>query len=252
MREPQGKEGYAMATHKVLRVGVVKDEKIEREFTVPYGQGVTVGTDVSCEVVLPPADGAPKYHSLFFFDSGKGTYCLVVEDGMTGKIKEKKDGADEEILTTIETALADPAATHSGCARAIPLTDSSRGKVVIGKVTVLFQFVEPVASVDERRRPSEKQRLQDMPEKWMEAARMLIKLPGELGRVTDARTRMKKVEAVLEPLRANPELLDCVGIMVLLHSSFGGSDGCGCAAHNPAGSHDDEHAARPKAAASGG
>jgi hypothetical protein len=123
--------GSAEAT-KVLRIGVVKDGKVVHERLFKPGQSVTVGESPRNTFVFPDAS-LPKKFTLFQAKGGK--YSLNIVDSMSGKLALESGVADISVVGKSD------AVTRKGGAAVLPLSDSARGKVVIGDITVLFQFV---------------------------------------------------------------------------------------------------------------
>lgn len=126
-----GLGGGAEAT-KVLRIGVVQDGKVVHERLIKPGQSVTVGESPRNTFVFPNAS-LPKKFTLFQARGGK--YSLNIVEAMSGKLALESGVAD------ISTVGKSDAVTKKGGTAILPLSDSARGKVVIGDITVLFQFV---------------------------------------------------------------------------------------------------------------
>jgi outer membrane biosynthesis protein TonB len=126
-----GLGGGAEAT-KVLRIGVVQDGKVVHERLIKPGQSVTVGESPRNTFVFPNAS-LPKRFTLFQARGGK--YSLNIVEAMSGKLALESGVAD------ISTVGKSDAVTKKGGTAILPLSDSARGKVVIGDITVLFQFV---------------------------------------------------------------------------------------------------------------
>jgi outer membrane biosynthesis protein TonB len=124
--------GGAPDAAKVLRIGVVKDGKVVHERLIKPGQNVTVGESPRNTFVFPNAS-LPKKYTLFQAKGGK--YSLNITENMSGKL------ALDSGVTDIAKAGQSPEAVRKGDVAILPLGDGARGKVVIGDVTVLFQFV---------------------------------------------------------------------------------------------------------------
>lgn len=124
--------GGAAEASKVLRIGVVKDGKVVHERLIKPGQSVTVGESPRNTFVFPNAD-LPKRFTLFQCKGGK--YHLNVTKSMGGKFAS--DGG----VSDISKASTSPDVARKGDVAILPLGDGSRGKVVVGDITVLFQFV---------------------------------------------------------------------------------------------------------------
>lgn len=117
---------------KVLRIGVVKDGKVVHERLIRPGQNVTVGESPRNTFVFPNAS-LPKKYTLFQSKGGK--YSLNVTEKMSGKIALESGFHD---ISKVGQATD---VVKKGDIAILPLGESGRGKVVIGDVTVLFQFV---------------------------------------------------------------------------------------------------------------
>jgi len=126
-----GLGGSADAT-KVLRIGVVQDGKVVHERLIKPGQSVTVGESPRNTFVFPNAS-LPKKFTLFQAKGGK--YSLNIVEAMSGKLALESGVAD------ISTVGKSDAVTRKGSTAILPLSNTARGKVVIGAITVLFQFV---------------------------------------------------------------------------------------------------------------
>lgn len=115
---------------RVLRIGIVQGGKIVHERLIKPGQSVTIGESPKNTFVVK-SDGLPKRYTLFH-PRGAG-YALGVTEGMSGKVA----------LSGGIKSMADIVASTTGSngVHTVELGESDRGKVVIGDVTVLFQFV---------------------------------------------------------------------------------------------------------------
>jgi outer membrane biosynthesis protein TonB len=119
---------------RVLRIGVIRGGKLAEEHKVRPGKSVTVGDGAKATVAV---DGLPKRITLFQ-PQGDG-YRLAFTSGMSGKV-----ATDAGIQSLKELA----AEGGEGEVHYLDLKHPNRGKVVIGDVTILFQFVPaPVESV---------------------------------------------------------------------------------------------------------
>lgn len=134
---------------KVLRIGLVQEGKIQERLlrpqeTVTVGDGprVTVpvqGTKIGArhELLVPRGDG----------------YLLQIPDWVEGKLQGRDGMADIGELRNR------PTTQRKGDLFLIPLDESTRGKVVVGPVALLFQFVpappepiKPITAADFRPR----------------------------------------------------------------------------------------------------
>ncbi len=121
---------------KILRIGVIQSGKIVEERLIKRRETVTIGSESRNTFAL--ADGAaPKTFPLFEL-RGQG-YHLRFTDQMEGKLSVG-DGPQMDFKTLVSQGVAK---RHADSAYDLPLTDASRGKVVLGDHTLLFQFVAP-------------------------------------------------------------------------------------------------------------
>jgi outer membrane biosynthesis protein TonB len=119
---------------KVLRVGVIQGGKIVEERILPARQPVTIGRSPRATIVVPQSD-LPASFQLFSCQGDR--YLLNFEEPMEGRIQGPQ-GASE-----LGALVEQGAAKQSGKTFTLPLREDQRGKVVLGEVTVLFQFVAP-------------------------------------------------------------------------------------------------------------
>ena len=109
---------------KVLRIGVVRAGRVVEERIVKQRSTITVGASESATFVIT----APLPSGAFpLFERAGSGYHLNLLDGMTGRLA----------LATGITELRGVTGTK------LLLGEESRGKVVVGDTTFLFQFVAP-------------------------------------------------------------------------------------------------------------
>ena len=126
---PQGKP-----TQKILRVGIIQNGRIIEERLLRNRESVSVGQKLKNTFVIASSE-FPATCSLFEVKSGK--YVLQVTDKMNGRLSLGDSVYDLEALKKSGKA------KRGGAGWQIDLDDRSRGKVVLGDVTILFQFVNP-------------------------------------------------------------------------------------------------------------
>jgi hypothetical protein len=120
---------------KILRIGIIQSGKIVEERLVRKRENVTIGQSAKNTFVVPASNYLGR--SFVLFELGPAGYALNFTDGMDGRV------------SLGDQVVALPALRQAGKAQKkgelwhLQLTDRSRGKVVIGDVTVLFQFVAP-------------------------------------------------------------------------------------------------------------
>ena len=118
---------------KVLRIGLVQSGRVIEERIIKQRTHVTVGASEKSMFVI----GASNLPANFrMFELIGNEYCLNFIEGMTGRV-------------ALPTGISD-LAMLKGQARRTPqgayqirLTEDSRGKIVVGDTTFLFQFVAP-------------------------------------------------------------------------------------------------------------
>ena len=121
---------------KILRACVVQSGKIIEERRLRKREPLSIGRSPKNTFVI--ADPAlPKTHELFCI-KGSG-YELVLTEGMRGKVSV--DGSPNPV--DFSSLKAQGLLKKRGDYYHLPLNDGHRGKVIIGEVTVIFQFVVP-------------------------------------------------------------------------------------------------------------
>ncbi len=122
---------------KVLRIGIVQKGKIVDEREMKKRETVSVGTSEKVTFSVA-SDAMPTTFDLFDYD-GKD-YFLRYTPEMEGRIQITGD----KVKSFDELKREGRVVNRKG--DAVKLNDSSRGKVIIGDVTVLFQFKTAVAA----------------------------------------------------------------------------------------------------------
>src|SRR5580692_4693026 len=115
---------------RILRIGVLLGGKIVEERLIRERISVSVGQSMR-NTFSVPVDGLPLEFTLFAIDQGK--YYLRFTAKMDGRLS---DGGQ---VSTLEQLRAK--AQNTGEYFQIPIGDGSRGKLSLGDLTVLFQFV---------------------------------------------------------------------------------------------------------------
>lgn len=118
---------------KVLRIGVVIGGRVIEERIIKERVDVTVGPSERSMFVLSN-ERIRSSHKLFELQGD--AYALNFLDGMTGRVALPTGVSDLE-------QLKGHAKRGAGGAYQIRLTEDSRGKVLVGDTTFLFQFVAP-------------------------------------------------------------------------------------------------------------
>ncbi len=119
---------------KVLRVGVIYNGKILDEQIFRKPETVFVGDSEKSHFVVP-SSSLPSKFPIFYFKSGR--YELVIMENMTGKVFLKGK------VVVIEEIIKKGMLKKRGGAYILPLSQDSRGKVMVGSAIVLFQFITP-------------------------------------------------------------------------------------------------------------
>lgn len=118
---------------KVLRIGVVQNGRVSEERIIKQRVHVTVGPNEKNLFVVSGGNLPPSFR---LFELVGNDYHLNFLDGMTGRLALPTGISDLNMLR------GQARRTAQG-AYQVRLTEDSRGKVVIGDVTFLFQFVAP-------------------------------------------------------------------------------------------------------------
>ena len=118
---------------KVLRIGLVQAGRVLEERIIKQRTHVTVGPSEKSMFVVNSAQLPAGFR---LFELVNNEYCLNFLDGMSGRVALPTGISDLALLR------GHARRTQQG-AYQIRLTDDSRGKVVIGDITFLFQFVIP-------------------------------------------------------------------------------------------------------------
>lgn len=122
---------------KVLRIGIVQKGKIVDEREMKKRETVSVGTSEKVSFSVA-SDAMPKAFDLFDYDGRD--YFLRYTPEMEGRIQITGD----KVKSFEELKREGRVVNKNG--NAVKLNDNSRGKVIIGDVTVLFQFKTAVAA----------------------------------------------------------------------------------------------------------
>ena len=116
---------------RILRVGILLGGKIVEERLIRERTPVSIGQSMK-NTFSVPVEGLPLELTLFSMDEGK--YSLRFLNKMDGRLS---DGAQVQTLD----ALKGRGAQNHGDYWQVPLSETSRGKLSMGDLTILFQFV---------------------------------------------------------------------------------------------------------------
>ncbi len=117
---------------RILRIGVLLGGKIVEERLIRERAPVTIGQSMKNTFSIP-VEGLPLEFTLFAIDENK--YSLRFLGKMDGRVSD----AGGQVNTL--DALKSKGAQNAGDYWQVPLTDGARGKLSIGDLTILFQFV---------------------------------------------------------------------------------------------------------------
>ncbi len=120
---------------KILRVGLIQNDRILDERLFRKAQTVKVGHNYKKNTLVVPASNLPESFSVFVFEGGK--YYLQFDGKMEGRVS--RGGS----VQTLEELRSTGKAKKKGNLYRVALSPSMRGRVAIGEASVLFQFVTP-------------------------------------------------------------------------------------------------------------
>jgi len=118
--------------HRILRIGILLGGKIVEERLIRERVPVTIGQSMR-NTFSVPIEGLPLEFTLFALDESR--YSLRFLPKMDGRLS---DGAGQ--VNSLEALKASGARKH-GDYYQVALTESARGKLSLGDLTILFQFV---------------------------------------------------------------------------------------------------------------
>lgn len=119
---------------KNLRVALIQGAKITEDRSLKRRGNVTVGQDSKNTFVVPVSNLPPSFT---LFEYVNNQYALVFTETMEGKVKV----SDSDL--TFAALRQQNLAKKRGSVYVLPLNDSMKGRVAIGEVSLLFQFVTP-------------------------------------------------------------------------------------------------------------
>ena len=118
---------------KILRVGIIQSGRIVEERLIRKRENVTIG-QASKNTFIVPASQLARSYTLFEAKSDK--YFLVFDDTMEGRVSVADEVVDLRSLARSGNA------KKRGGRYVVQLDEKSRGKVIIGDFTLLFQFID--------------------------------------------------------------------------------------------------------------
>ncbi len=119
---------------KILRVGLIRKGVVLKEQLLLQRETVTIGVDERCTFHIPIEGLPPRYPLFKVVNNG---YVLQFSERMGGKVNVGDQFLD--FNTIIEKGISQP----SGRLHVLPLDESYRGKIEVGDMTLLFQFIAP-------------------------------------------------------------------------------------------------------------
>lgn len=130
----QSGNGQGSARPRILRIGILLGGKIVEERLIRERGPVSLGQSMKNTFSMP-IDGLPMEFTLFPYEDGH--YKLNVLKAMDGRLSES--GGQVQLLEH-----AKERGEQHGDYVTLPVSEHSRGKLTLGDLTVLFQFiVEP-------------------------------------------------------------------------------------------------------------
>lgn len=135
----------AKAEAKILRVGIIQGGKIIEERLLRRKETVTIGQSPKSTFYVP-ISRLPR--SLTLFEVKGDQYQLSFADGTQGRVSVK-----DRVVNLAELKQSDMV-QRKGSHNLLPLDQKSRGKLVLGDITLLFQFVPPPPVVPKPQLPA--------------------------------------------------------------------------------------------------
>ncbi|MBI3182549.1 MAG: AgmX/PglI C-terminal domain-containing protein [Myxococcales bacterium] len=122
-------------SQKILRVGLIQGGKIIEERHLKKRDTVTIGQDSRNTFVVPASDLPSSFPVLEYRNN---QYSLVFTEQMDGRVR--LGGSAEVDFASLRSQNL---ARKRGSLYVLPLSDNAKGKISLGEVTLLFQFVTP-------------------------------------------------------------------------------------------------------------
>jgi hypothetical protein len=119
---------------KILRIGIIQGGRIVEERLVRKRENITIGQSAK-NLFVVPSEALPR-HWLLFEISGSH-YVAHFSDGMDARI-----AVGNEIISLSQLKQTGKIQKR-GSSWVLPLDERSRGKITLGDMTILFQFVTP-------------------------------------------------------------------------------------------------------------
>src|SRR5438552_964168 len=117
---------------KILRIAVIQGTKIVEERHLKRRSNVSIGHDARNTLIVP-ASNLPATFTVFEVHNGQ--YHLCFGEQMGGRVRLGQSDVDFSALRSQGMA------KKRGNVYVLALSDEARGKLSLGEVTLLFQFV---------------------------------------------------------------------------------------------------------------
>src|SRR3954453_301055 len=127
-------ESTSFTKPKIMRIGIVQGGRIVEERLVRRRENISIGQSAKNMFVVP-ADALPKEWMLFQ-QTPRG-YVAHFADAMDARI-----AVGNEVISLAQLKQAGKIKRH-GQSWVMLLDERSRGKITVGDMTILFQFVTP-------------------------------------------------------------------------------------------------------------
>lgn len=139
MATPHGNQsapgtGNSPGKVRILRIGIIQGGRIVEERLVRKRENITIGQSAK-NLFVVPSDALPR--TWLLFEATPKGYIAQFADGMDARI-----AVGNEIISLSQLKQTGKIKKH-GHSWPMLLDERSRGKVTVGEMTVLFQFVTP-------------------------------------------------------------------------------------------------------------
>ena len=124
----------ATAPLKALRIGVIQGGRIVEERLLRTRQPVSIGTSPRNTIVVPQSNLPPSFTA---FSVQGDQYALAFDERMEGRVEGARGPLEFGAL------VAQGLAQRQGDHFLLPLRDDQQGRLTIGEVTLVWQFVVP-------------------------------------------------------------------------------------------------------------
>src|SRR3954468_25055425 len=119
---------------KILRIGIIQGGRIVEERLVRKRENITIGQSAK-NLFVVPSEALPRQWLLFQLTGHH--YVAHFSDGMDARI-----AVGNEIISLSQLKQTGKIQKR-GSSWVLPLDERSRGKITLGDMTILFQFVTP-------------------------------------------------------------------------------------------------------------